>query len=53
MTEWSVKTAAARVSRRRFLGGSAAAAVGAWSAGALGSAVVSGQRDDLDGTDWD
>jgi selenocysteine lyase/cysteine desulfurase len=43
MTGWSVTTTAARVSRRRFLGGSAAAAVGAWSAGGVGSAV-SAQR---------
>jgi selenocysteine lyase/cysteine desulfurase len=31
------------VSRRQFLGGSAAAAVGAWSAGSLGSAIVDAQ----------
>jgi len=40
MTEWNAK---ALVSRRRFLGGSAAAAAGACSAAALGSVVVSGQ----------
>ena len=43
MTGWSAKAFAERVSRRRFLGGSAAAAVGAWSAGAFGTAVLSGQ----------
>jgi selenocysteine lyase/cysteine desulfurase len=43
MTGWSVKAAAARVSRRRFLGGSAAAAVGAWAAGGI-SPAVSAQR---------